>query len=133
MEKSGEWDEEDEDDMDEEDAERDRYVIVLMLGGAAPRVLPRGAREVFHALRLQFCVTDHEEYVPHARLSVEEKEAVLKKYASGEQHFPIMLFGDPVARYFAWGCGDMIQVVLPEGDRDDMPTHAKYRVVGSVG
>lgn len=96
--------------LPETDAER----VILIMSGKPPKRLPDAVKEVFHVLRLQFAIVDHDDYVPHRRLSAKEADAVLAKFNSDREHIPKMFFGDPVARFHGWQEGDMIEILVHE-------------------
>lgn len=82
--------------------------------------------QVFSENELSFNVTRHELVPKHEPLSAEEKAAVLRKYKTPLKHFPLMLSGDPVARYYGALPGTMMRITRASPTAGE---YVLYRVV----
>lgn len=75
--------------------------------------------ELFCESELMYNITNHN-YVPkHTRLSSSEAEEFKDKYGI---NFPCLYFTDPVARFYAFSRGDVIEI-------EDLDEIVKYRIV----
>lgn len=71
--------------------------------------------------------THHKLYVPHRGLTEAEKQAVLTKYRCKEHNTPSLLRSDPIARYFDFNLGQMVEIQTKYGGTLE-PTRS-YRIV----
>lgn len=111
-----------------------RSVIAVMPKGTITKKSIMGADdatiEVFHVKRLQLTITEHQDYLPQARVHPQEvNDEVFGRFGINQDKLPCMFYGDPVARFFGWHVGDIIRITFHEDDRDDMVQRTKYRVV----
>lgn len=65
--------------------------------------------EKFAEAELLFNITTHELVPQHRALNEDEKSEVLNLYGKSES-FPTILISDPVARYYGWTRGQMIEI-----------------------
>lgn len=84
--------------------------------------------ELFYVSELRIDITQHQMVPRHIRLSEEEQEMVLQKYAATEQHMPKILLTDPMARYLGLRLGDMVRIERKMGNQGELPM---YRVAAS--
>lgn len=70
--------------------------------------LDRFTIEFFTQQELQYNLTRHALYRPHRRLPQDEAEVVSRHYAPA--HLPVLLKDDPVARFFRFQRGDLIEI-----------------------
>jgi len=83
--------------------------------------------ELFFEKDLYRNITQHCFYAPHRALTDVEEAAILKKYKCEKTNFPILLKSDPVARYFHWKVGTMVQTETRVGGAS--APYITYRVV----
>ena len=67
--------------------------------------------EIFTLNELVVNITEHELVPKHILLSIEEKDALLKRYKIKESQLPKILMSDPVARYLGLKRGDVVKIV----------------------
>jgi DNA-directed RNA polymerase subunit H (RpoH/RPB5) len=110
-----------------------RRVIIVSSKGTMPRKSIQcdgdAKLEVFHVLRLQLPVIDHEDFLPHRRLRPEETDRVMARFDTDASHLSKMFYGDPVARFFGWSVGDVIEITFHEDDDPKLTKRVKYRSI----
>lgn len=65
---------------------------------------------LFQEKELCYNITHHCLYVPHRALNDEEEKLVLQKFKTDKDKFPRLLRTDPIARYFGFKIGQLIQI-----------------------
>jgi DNA-directed RNA polymerase subunit H (RpoH/RPB5) len=110
-----------------------RRIVVISSKGTVPKKSIQcdddATLEVFHVLRLQLPVIDHDDYLPHRRLCPTETRRVMEQFDTDASHLSKMFYGDPVARFFGWSVGDVIEITFHEVDDPTLATRVKYRSV----
>lgn len=83
--------------------------------------------EIFYEKELYCNVTHHVLYSPHRALSEPEEEAVLKRFKCIKHNLPILLRTEPIARYFGWSVGQMVEIKSSMGGTQE--PFVTYRIV----
>jgi len=84
--------------------------------------------ELFYETELFRNRTEHSLYLPHRALSLEEEVEFLKTYGCKKENLPsIRRKTDPIARYFGWDIGKIIEITnTPSGAQEPFKY---YRIV----
>jgi DNA-directed RNA polymerase subunit H (RpoH/RPB5) len=84
--------------------------------------------ELFYEQELYRNKTRHALYVPHRALNDDEEQAILKLYRCKKENFPLIRRrSDPIARYFGWAVGRIVEISHRPGGSQEPFKY--YRVV----
>ena len=96
------------------EAHSDALLVIASIDGPTPftrREIGDSPRvNFFLAKELIYNVTHHVLVPPHRKLTAEETETVLKRYAALVEQLPQMDLSDPVRKYYNWEVGDVIEI-----------------------
>jgi len=103
-------------------------IVIQNITPAARQVVVACKRfELFYEADLFCNKTRHRLYVPHRALNPDEEADVLKRYKCKKTNLPSLRKTDPIARYFAWSVGTMVEIKSNMGG--SIEPSVSYRVV----
>lgn len=82
--------------------------------------------QIFTEKELMFNITKHSLVPKHDLLNSVEKRNVIDLYKTNLKHFPNILSGDPVSKYYAYVPGNLIKITR---NSPNVGTFVTYRVV----
>ena len=101
--------------------QRDITHMILVHSGSAThatkRIIDNHATmirtELFTYSEMQINLTQHTLVPTHRKIDADERSTLVGRYAA--TYFPSLLTSDPVARFFYFQAGDMIEITRPDG------------------
>jgi DNA-directed RNA polymerase I, II, and III subunit RPABC1 len=86
--------------------------------------------QVFSDMDLTYNPSRHHDTALHRRLDEAEKGAKLVEMKTDLSKLPIMKINDPIARYYGWSAGDLIEITRHDSAISILtPKTINYRVV----